>query len=216
MGFGLLFLGYFVAYLGSFLAEFSVFTFILGAGIILFSLKNLVFENKMFVASAVIAFILEISAILVAILGFMFVPETNMAYEIISLVYKWITYALNACLMIAIFVIAKEVDILKIKVMSIVNLIFISTGAIVAFAYDFVNDEFAQLRLRYISVGAQILFVILGLFIIFNCYMKICYEDDQNMQKKSSGIPFFDFLNNKLDRAFEKKNNIGKKRGNKK
>ncbi|MBQ7353092.1 MAG: hypothetical protein IJW54_03705 [Clostridia bacterium] len=216
MGFGLLFFGYFVAYLGSFLSEFSVFTFILGAGIILFSLKNLVFENKMFVVSAVVSFILEVSAILVAILGFMFVPETSTSYVIISLVYKWITYVLNACLMIAIFVIAKEVDILKIKVMSIVNLIFISIGAIVAFAYDFISDEFTQLRLRYISVGSQILFVILGLFIIFNCYMKICYEDDQNMQRKSSGIPFFDFLNNKLDRAFEKKNGIGKKRGNNK
>lgn len=216
MGFGLLFIGYFVAYLGSFLAEFSVFTFILGAGIILFSLKNLVFENKMFVFSAIAAFVLEISAILVAMLGFMFIPETNVAYIVISQIYKWITYVLNICLMIAIFIIAKDVDILKIKIMSIVNLMLISLGAIVAFAYDFVTDEFTQLRLRYLSVGSQILFVILGLFIIFSCYMKICYEDDQNMQKKTSGIPFFDFLNRKLDRAFEKKNDIGKKRGNKK
>ena len=216
MGFGLLFLGYFVAFLGTFLAEFSVFTFILGSGIILFSLKNLVFENKMFVVSAVFAFILEISAILVATLGFLFVSETSLAYIIISQIYKWVTYALNISLMVAIYIIARDVDVLKIKVMSIVNLIFISMGAIVALVYELVTDEFAQLRLRYVSVGSQILFVILGLFTIFNCYMKICYEDDLNMEKKSSGIPFFDFLNRKLDKAFEKKKDVNKNRGNKK
>ena len=198
MGFGLLFLGYFVAFLGSFLAELSVFTFILGAGIILFSLKNLVFENKMFIVSAVLAFILEISAILVAALGFMFVPETDVLYIIVSQVYKWVVYALNASLMIAIFIIAKDVDVLKIKVKSIINLIFIAIGVIVSIAHEFVTDQFAQERLSIVSAGAQILFVILGLMTIFNCYMKICYEDDQNMQKKSSGIPFFDFLNEKL------------------
>ena len=215
MGFGLLFLGYFVAFLGSFLAELSVFTFILGAGIILFSLKNLVFENKMFIVSAVLAFILEISAILVATLGFMFVPETDVAYIIISQIYKWVVYALNASLMIAIFIIAKDVDVLKIKVKSIINLIFISIGVIVSVAHEFVTDGFARERLSIVSAGAQILFVILGLMTIFNCYMKICYEDDQNMQKKSSGIPFFDFLNEKLDKAFEKKRDFSK-RGKKK
>ena len=216
MGFGLLFLGYFFAYLGSFLPEISVFTFILGAGIILFSLKNLVFENKMFVVSAIFAFLLEIASILVAIFGFMFIPESNTAHMIISQSYKWLSYALNASLMIAIFVIAKAVDVLKIQVKAVVNLFFIGAGAIVAFVYNFVTDEFARIRLQYISAGAQILFVILGLMTIFNCYMRICYEEDLKMENKSSGIPLFDFLNRKLDKAFEKKHNTGNKKGNKK
>ena len=64
MGFGLLFIGYFIAYLGAFLPQISLFTYVLGSGVILFSLRKLIYENKLFVSSATLAIVLELLSII--------------------------------------------------------------------------------------------------------------------------------------------------------
>ena len=206
MGFGWMFIGYFIAYLGSFLPEVSVFTYILGAGVILFSLKKLIFENKMFIVSSVVALLLEISCIAVAIMGFCGVDIKSTIYLIFGQAYQWGSYLLALCLMITIFVIAKEVDILKIKVMSIINTSVIGICAGFLLAHRLVFDEFARQRLSYVVMLLQVVFVLLGLFIIFNCYMKICYEDDEKMEK-GTGNAVIDFLNKQLDDPFGRKGN---------
>lgn len=216
MGFGIMFIGYFVAFVGSFLGELAVFTYILGAGIIVFSLRNLVFENKMFAVSAVLAVVLEIAAFILAIMGFCGVSQLSTVYVVFSHVYRWSTFALNLALMVAIAIISHQVELPKIKVMAILNSVFITLGLGVNIAYELVLNEFDKERLSFVSLGAQIAFIVLGLIIVFNCYVRICYEDDKNMEKKS-GIPFFDFLNDKLDNAFNKnKLDKGNKRGGKK
>ena len=60
MGFGLLFIGYFFTFVGALALPISAYTYVLGAGIILFSLKKLILENKMFVASAIFSGVFEI------------------------------------------------------------------------------------------------------------------------------------------------------------
>lgn len=216
MGFGILFIGYFVAFVGSFLGELTVFTYILGAGIIILGLRNLVFENKMFVASAVLAVILEISALTLAVMGFCGLDQYSLIYTIFNHIFRWSSFALNIALMAAIAIISHEVELPKIKVMSIINSVFIIFGLVVNIAYELNNNEFDRERLTYVSLGAQIAYVVFGLIIVFNCYVRICYEDDKNMEKKS-GIPFFDFLNDKLENAFNKnKLDKGGKKGGKK
>ena len=51
------------------------------------------------------------------------------------------------------------------------------------------------------------MYSIFMLVILFNCYAKICYEDDKYMDKETSGVPVFDFLN----RLFNKATNKNKK-----
>ncbi|MBQ7760610.1 MAG: hypothetical protein IJ400_01015 [Clostridia bacterium] len=205
MGFGLMFIGYFIAYLGTFISEISVFTYILGVGIIILSLRKLIFENKLFIVSSIVAILLEISSIAVAIMGFMGVSESHIAYLIFGQAYQWGTHLLNIMLMLAIFVIARDVDVLKIKVMSLIStsLIGICVGFLIA--YLCINDQFTRERLMFVSMLLQVAFTVLGLITIFNCYMKICYEDDKNMEKET-GNPVIDFLNRQLDNPFNRKN----------
>ncbi len=205
MGFGLMFVGYFIAYLGIFISEISVFTYILGVGIIILSLRKLIFENKLFLVSSIVAILLEISSVAVAIMGFMGTSESHVAYLIFGQAYQWGTHLLNIMLMLSIFVIAKEVDVLKIKVMSLINASFVGICVGFLIAYLSVNDEFAKERLMFIIVLLQVAFAVLGLVTIFNCYMKICYEDDKNMEKET-GNPVIDFLNRQLDNPFNRKN----------
>ena len=48
MGFGLLFIGYFFTFIGALALPISQYTYVIGTGIILYSLKKLILENKMF------------------------------------------------------------------------------------------------------------------------------------------------------------------------
>ena len=205
MGFGLMFIGYFVAYLGAFISEFSVFTYILGVGIIILSLRKLIFENKLFLVSSIIAILLEISSIAVAIMGFMGTSQSHIAYLIFGQAYQWGAHLLNIMLMLSIFVIAKEVDVLKIKVMSLINTGFIGICVGFLIAYLAISDQFAKERIMFVIMILQVIFAILGLLTVFNCYMKICYEDDKNMEKET-GNPVIDFLNRQLDNPFNRKN----------
>lgn len=205
MGFGLMFIGYFIAYLGTFLSELSVFTYILGTGIIILSLRKLILENKLFIASSVIAILLEISSMAVAIMGFLGTSESHIVYLVFGQVYQWAPYLLNIMLMLSIFVIAREVDVLNIKVMSIIctSLVGICVGFLIA--YLIAGDEFTKERLMFVIVLLQLLYSVLGLVTIFNCYMKICYEDDKDMDKET-GNPVIDFLNRQLENPFNRKN----------
>ena len=205
MGFGLMFVGYFIAFLGTFLAEISVFTYILGVGIIILSLRKLIFENKLFLISSIVAILLELSSISVAIMGFSGVDTNSAIYLIFGQAYQWSSHLLNIMLMLSIFVIAKEVDVLKIKVISLINtgIIGLCVGFIIASLL--VSDEFAKQRLAFIIMLLQVVIVVLGLITIFNCYMRICYEDDKNMEKET-GNPVIDFLNRQLDNPFNRKN----------
>ena len=65
MGFGLLFIGYIFTFIGALALPISQYTYVIGTGIILYSLKKLILENKMFVASAIFSGVFEIFSIVV-------------------------------------------------------------------------------------------------------------------------------------------------------
>ena len=63
MGFGILFIGYFITYLGALSGAVALpiapFTYLVGAGIIIYSLKNLIYQNKLFLISMISAIALD-------------------------------------------------------------------------------------------------------------------------------------------------------------
>lgn len=210
MGFGLLFIGYFLAYAGSF-TPFSVFTYILGFGIILLSLKNLIFENRFFAVSAVLCGVLEIESIAVTAL-YLFAGKENAVFIVLQNIQGICAIALSVLLLIAILIISKNVGLPKIQAYSTVNLGFTVSCFGFSICASFLKGE-ALARVGLVALIAKILSVTFALFIIFNCYMRICYEGDEKMDGKSSVAPLR-FLNDKLNDAMDetKHRKGGKKR----
>ncbi len=208
MGFGILFIGYFITYIGALVIPISNFTYVLGAGVILYSLKNLIKENKMFLASAILSGILELLSIAILILEF-FAPSSTIS-SVLSTIQGVSFSALNIILLIAIFLIAKQVGAPKIQSKAIVNLVVsVISFTLLVISVLVINSSLA-VRCFYVSYLASVIYSIFGLVAVFNCYASICYEGDENMEKEATGIKPLDFLNKALNKAMNKNKDIDK------
>ncbi len=208
MGFGLLFIGYFFTFIGALAIPISQYTYVLGTGIILFSLKKLILENKMFVASAIFAGVFEIFSV-VALMISLFQPESK-AGSILAEIQLICACVLNLLLLSSILIISKEVGATKIQSKSIVNTVITVVSLILVSLSVILPNAEAQARCFLVRYVAMIIYVIFTLITVFNCYASICYEDDENMEKSTGNKPI-DFLNKILDKAMNKnKDSINK------
>ncbi len=213
MGFGLLLIGCIITYFGTFLAQISAFTNILGAGIILFSLRKLIYENKLFIASICLAGALEISSIIS--LAIQLFSGANTVSVVFAYIADASLMALAIMLMLSIFFLARSVELPKIMFISMLNVGMSGLAVVFYLLCEIVNSEFALVRLTVLYVIFQVISSVLTVIVVVNSYAKICYEGDEKMQKKGTGIPFFDTLNAMTDKAFSK-NKIDKGNGKKK
>lgn len=215
MGFGLLIIGFIITYMGAFMAQISAFTNILGAGIILLSLRKLIYENKLFVTSVAFALLLEVSSIISLGIQIFSGSESNTVAVIFAYIADGSLILLNIFLMLGIFLLAREVSLPKIAFMSMLTVGVVGLNSIFYILCETVNSEFALLRLTIVYLIFQIVSAILSLVVIFNSYVRICYEGDEKMQKQGTGMPFLDTLNKMFDKAFSK-NKIDKGNGKRK
>jgi len=203
MGFGIMFLGFFFLYIGA-ITPLNMFTAIIGSAIILFSLKELIYQNKLFFVSAINAVLLIIASV-----GWVFVDllgsRESAIYNGFFYAEQLLAVSLVVLLMLAIFVIAKSVDLPKVQAKAIITLGFIAIYTVCTVLYNFVfaGNEFALSRLYVVIVICQIIYSVLGLVTVFNSYMRICYAEDKDMEKRSGGP--VGFLNDKLNRAMTPK-----------
>ncbi len=215
MGFGLLLIGCVITYFGAFIAQISAFTNILGAGIILLSLRKLIYENKFFILALCFTGALEISSIIS--LGIQIFSGNG--GNIVAVVFAYIADAsltlLTIFLMLGIFFLARSVELPKIMFMSMLNVSTVIVSSVFYILCETVNSEFALQRLTVVYVILQIISSILTIVVVINSYARICYEGDENMQKEGTGIPFFDTLNRMFDKVFSK-NKLDKGNGKKK
>ena len=209
MGFGLLFLGYIIVFCGAFAPQIAMFTYILGSGVVLFSLRKLIFENKLFIACAGFAFSLELFSIISVAIQ-LFVGSGTL-----SAVFTYITevcaYSFNILLMLAICILAKSVSLPHLVFMTTTNTSFISLGLILFILKETIKSESILSGVTIIYYITKIVYTLFALVIIFNSYMRICYEGDEKMQKESTGNPLFDKLNALTNKAFSRRNKGGKK-----
>lgn len=211
MGFGLLFIGYFFTFLGA-ITPLSTYCYVIGTGIIIYSLKNLIFENKLFIATMVTSIILEfvsIAKMIMDVFGYVNTPTFN----VINLIQGYLAPILNIILLAAIYLIAKQVGLIKVQSKAVVDLIIVGIYIISAVIFNSISNQFAKERLFVVNVIAQLIYTVFTLVIIFNCYARICYEGDENMDKET-GIKAFDFLNRALNKVMNKNkdNKTGKKK----
>lgn len=204
MGFGLLLIGYIITYLGSFVAQISAFTNILGVGIIIYSLRKLVFENKLFMASAVFAFFAEIASIISLAIQIFSTNENSMVSIIFAYIAEISIILLNILVMLGIFFLAKAVSLPKIMYMSMLTVGISGLNIVFYILCETVKSQYALERLVIVYMILQVLIVVLSLIVVFNSYVRICYEGDEKMQKQGTGSKFMDTLNNMFDKAFSK------------
>ena len=172
---------------------------------IMFSLKELIYQNKWFMASIICSIVLVAVSVATVFVD-LFASDTSLVYSIMFYSREILTVALNALLMISILVIAASVQLPKIQTKAIITLLFIVLYGVGMTLCNTVlkANEFAQSRIYPVSVICQFIACVMGLVTVFNSYMRICYADDKDMTKKT-GVGPMDFLNDKLNTAMTPK-----------
>ena len=216
MGFGIMLIGCFLLLLGAF-TTLAPFTYVVGSAVVLYSLKELIKQNKLFLS----AMILSVAQFILAMVNmFVYVLSSSQGLiSTLSIVLQICNLSLCVMLLTAIFLLAKEVELPSIQRKVIVAYIFagIYFIAIVLANTVFKTNSAVMERISVIVFFTQLLYVVLTLLVIANSYMRICYEDDVNMDKKT-GNATLDFLNDKLNYAMtpKEKKDIEENKGDKK
>ncbi len=206
MGFGLLFFACFLTYFGS-LTPLGTYTFVLGSAIMLYALYKLSGQNKMFLCSAIGTAILLLDSMVVVICDVFGFVDTF--YKVIFGIQSLVAPLLILLMLSAIFLLAKEVELRKIQAWCIVDASFVLIYLICDIVSAFVGSTAVIARLGLVCIISQVLYSMLLLVILFNCYARICYADDKEMDKNATGMPIFDFLNKLFNKASDK----GRKNG---
>ena len=210
MGFGLLFFACFLTYFGALVPAFSIYFYVVGSAFMLYALYKLSNQNKLFFVSTLVSLVFLILSIVIVALS-VFAQSSGALYRVLIYVQTVLAPVLLIVVMAAVFIIAKEVELRKIQGWSIVNTALIVIAMIFEIVSMFVNSGEAIARLGLVWIILRILYSAFTLVILFNCYARICYEDDADMEKSTTGMPVFDTLNRMLDKAIKKKDGNNKK-----
>ena len=200
MGFGLLFIGYFVANLMTLNPMGAIFR-ILGYGIILLSIFKLRKYHRAFdfsVFTTVGMLLVSAAAILAE---FSIFNKNTVGY-----ILEGASFVFHAFLLYAIFKIAKETEVKKLSDASIRNFIFISAYYLVSVLgyLPFAVIQRVQGELKIVSVLLFFAYLFLDMLLIGQCYANICDEKDADMQRKPSRFAFVNRFREEFDRREEK------------
>ena len=213
MGFGILFLACFFTFVGI-LTPLSAFTYVIGSALMLYALYKLSEQNKMFLLSAIGSFVLFLVSLATVFL-YVFGIVSVSAYSITVLIQSYLTVLIAILLLIGIYLISKEVELKKIQARAVVNIIFVAIYFLCDVISSLVKSEEILKRIGLIGIISEIIYIALILINVFNCYMRICYEDDKDMSKSTTGVPVLDFLNKMYDKATKGKKNEPRNKGGK-
>ncbi|MBR2388306.1 MAG: hypothetical protein IKB02_06005 [Clostridia bacterium] len=203
MGFGLLFLGYFMAHL---MSVFSLGCLVRLAGFMLMIYAftrlhkyNVSFRFPFYSAFAMLGVTLadcygKIGELLYdnLIVDSFSLPEGF--FETVASADDVFSFLFHACLLYAILSIAKETEVEKIRVAAVRNFVFICLYAVLIIVSK-LPFSFVESYKRYFSMPVILFYfaiIILNLVLIFTCYANICDESDIDMPLKKSR---FEFIN---------------------
>jgi hypothetical protein len=212
MGFGILFIGYFMAMLMSINAVGSVIR-LLGYALVLVATRKLSKYHRAFDAvSLATALMMAVSLLLVVYDASSFLYEqvivdTQLLPPVFRTVVGYIemalTFVFSAVLLWAIRLIAIQTDVHKIAVSAVRNFVFICVYYVLSLI-GLLPFAFAQKYAAIVGAPVLILYfvwIILNIVLIYSCYARICDEDDVDMEQKPSR---FEFVNN-MRRESEKR-----------
>ena len=220
MGFGLLFIGYFLTML-NFMTMFNIPVLgMLGAlirlggcAIMLCAVTKLRRYCKAFDLSFIgVVLMSAMSCVIlwIGIEGFLYDSVliqsklfTDFGKTVVGYVEQGISFVFNSLLLWGLFNIARETEDKKIINGAIRNYIFICAYYLVYLVsfLPFSGIRAARGEFALITWILYLVWIALQLYLIFSCYAQICDEDDVDMSKRPINVPI---LNRFID-AFEKK-----------
>ncbi len=193
MGFGNLFIGYFL------LLNITYFgiTDVIAASVMLLGLYKLSSVNKYFKASSICtAVFLAFSAVEFGIFAYrMFMGDANseILTSVIGILRNALIYALSFTAIMGMKAVAQEVEVDKLPERCTRSIICISViyplWMILSLPLPFIPDLILTL-LSMCVIASTIIVLILNLALIYTCYMKICMPGDESFKVKPSRFAF--------------------------
>ena len=213
MGFGTLFIGYFLllnlTYYG--------FTDVIAASVMLLGLYKLSKVNKYFkdsMISAAAFLIFALGEFGLATYEIFMRPIGNAALISAMSVLRCISVCLLTILMLkGIETVAKEIELddaaIKAKKLFIITTVTYSAWIILEAPISFINDYVLGV-LSLLTILATIALIILNLTLIYTCYMRICMPGDENIGENKPSR--FAFVNEYRARKAERDKELEEKR----
>ena len=216
MGFGIMIIGCFFLLLGAF-TSLAPFTYVIGSAILLYSLKELIRQNKLFIVTMALT-VAQLALSMVNMFVYVLSASQTLV-DVFANVLQLMNFSLCMVLITSIFILAKEVELPSLQGKIILTYVFAGIYFVSMMLANTVFKSSAEgmQRVAVIVFFTQLIYVIMTLVVVVNSYMRICYEDDVDMTKKT-GNATLDFLNDKLNVAMtpKEKKDIEKNKGEKK
>ena len=192
MGFGLTFIGYFIAYVVSWafppvkLAGYALMIW----GCFKLSEYNTGFRNcTLPLGFLSLAGVYSLLGYVYDVLGIASTLFEAKALSIVSNIGEALDVSFHACLLIAVCSIAKETELPKMAYKSMRNLLVVIVAELAYFVALFIPAGKAASVVSYIAVILRLLWVMLNVVLLANCYKMICPEGEEDMPVKESSNP---------------------------
>ncbi|MBQ8141406.1 MAG: hypothetical protein IJ038_06920 [Clostridia bacterium] len=222
MGFGLLFIGYFITYIMALNSIGPVFRLVGYAIMCRATGKLSEYDGKFKFAQIGSIVLIVFSAVdsIVEAVAFLHEnlilesnPVENLPIEIILDFESVVVFVYHVLLLLAIRSIAKETDVHKITVSVGSDFFFIGLYYLLSII-GYIPFPFQESYVQNMGLPLVILYlvwIIFDLKLIFSCYVYICDEQDVDMERKPSRFAFV----NKFRAAFEQKQQRAKEESDK-
>lgn len=211
MGFGLLFIGYFITFIMA-LTKFGFAIRLAGYLLMAYSLIKLRDFELKFTWSMLISFGLIIIGIVQCVFGvcdellYSLSENVVLLRSVVDIGESLLIIVFNLLLLWGIMTISKRLELSRQKNAAIRNIIFVIFWAVLDIlgTGPFSNNS---VYINYFGLPTFIIYfawIILNLVLIFSCYMYICPAGDEEMNRKKTNIKFIDSIIEESDRRIDK------------
>ncbi len=217
MGFGLLFIGYFLTVFNvPVLGVFGTVMRMIGFAVIFFASEKLRVYNKTFLLTQIGSVVMLCVSLLILSVGVdsILYEElitqkriyTQSVINVFGYLEQGMTLIFNSLMLWGIFKIARETEITKIANSAIRNFIFMMLYLFTYLAsfLPFSGIQSAKQEFAVICWVLYFVWVILNVVLIFNCYAMICDESDVDMEVKPSRFAFVNKMRDEYERKSKK------------
>ena len=217
MGFGLLFMGYFLTVFNiPALGVFGTAIRMIGIAVMFFAFDKLKHYQKRFLFAEFGSIVMLLVSLLSLIAGIDSILYEDLitakrlfgdtVLTVIGYVEQGVTLIYNSIILWAVYYIARETEARKIAVGAVRNFVFM---CIYLFTYlisllPFAGIQSAQQEFMVICWILYFVWVILNVVLFFNCYAMICDENDVEMEVKPSKFAFVNKIRDEHERRSQK------------
>ena len=213
MGFGILFIGYFLLLN---LTYYS-FTDVIAAAVMLLALYKLSYLNRHFKLSAILSCVFLVYGLSEFIIGafeLFYTPINNPTlWSCMSISRSAIVGALSVFILLGIREVAMEVDVKKLvkkcTALIPITMYLYFMWMILELPLGFLGD-YVPAVLSFITIIATIIIIIANLTAVYGAYMQICMPGDENPMKEKPSK--FAFVNNYRARKAERDAEVARQR----